>query len=314
MKQLGHIIFAAVLVIIAASCSSIPNKSVFESLDTKELAKAIKSDELFERVYEDYSKAASCFNEIEKAKYSDITWRKIYKAEKFQNDTAYVNPLFKEWVNEWNDKYGCYDEKVDSVLARWKKYKDDNSLSRFVSVEFAELDKEYYSYDYEVKNVNLGFRLIPKDGTIQQIKFNYRFSAKINPAYGEKHNCISTSPFSSPVVRYWEASYSEEKTLKNLSTSEFKRDYDIKVEITDVRRNGINYSISDLSIPETVTDYWENDLSFMNDYYLEKLIKDQIDSNYKRQYEYTLEKWDEIMKQKYPREYEFMQKVAENND
>ena len=77
---------------------------------------------------------------------------------------------------------------------------------------------------------------------------------------------------------------------------------------------GINYSISDLSIPETVTDYWENDLSFMNDYYLEKLIKDQIDSNYKRQYEYTLEKWDEIMKQKYPREYEFMQKVAENKD
>ena len=80
MKHLGHSIFAAVLVIIAASCSSIPNKSVFESLDTKELAKAIKSDELFERVYEDYSKAASCFNEIEKAKYSDITWRKIYKA------------------------------------------------------------------------------------------------------------------------------------------------------------------------------------------------------------------------------------------
>lgn len=65
---------------------------------------------------------------------------------------------------------------------------------------------------------------------------------------------------------------------------------------------------------EFSTDYLENDLSFMNDYYLEKLIKDQIDSNYKRQYEYTLEKWDEIMKQKYPREYEFMQKVAENND
>ena len=48
MKHLGHIIFATVLVIFTASCSSIPNKSVFESLDTKELAKAIKSDELFE--------------------------------------------------------------------------------------------------------------------------------------------------------------------------------------------------------------------------------------------------------------------------
>ena len=44
MKHLGHIIFAAVLVIIAASCSSIPNKSVFESLDTKELAKYLMSD------------------------------------------------------------------------------------------------------------------------------------------------------------------------------------------------------------------------------------------------------------------------------
>ena len=196
--------FFMVMIAFLASCSSIPDKSVFLPLESPELAKAMKSDSLFERFYKDLRLEVDDFNEIEKAKFNDITYRKLFRAESYLEDTAISGPLYRKWTLEWNEKYGSLDSKVDSVIAYWQDYKRTNGLDRFVSIDFAVLDKDYYSYSYDVKNVNMGFRLTPVEGTIEQVKFTYRYSAKINRFYGEKHSCISTTPFSSSVVRYWE--------------------------------------------------------------------------------------------------------------
>ena len=162
-----------------------------------------------------------------------------------------------------------------------------------------------------MKEVNLGFRLIPVNGRIEQVKFNYRFSAKINSYYGERRNCISTTPFSSPVVRYWEVNYSDEQTLKNLNTESFKRDYDIKVEVTDVRKDGINYSINDLNIPSSVSSYLDDETGILADYYRNEIIEDLLCPEYKRSYEYTLDKWDELMAEKFPRQQAFMKLIED---
>ena len=277
-----------VTVAFLASCSSIRDKNIFVPLDSKELAKAMKSDSLFESFYTELREDVDGFNEIEKAKFSDITYRKLFRAESYLDDTAVSGPLYRKWSTEWNEKYGLFDSKVDSVIAYWENYKRTNGLDRYVSVEFAVLDKDYYSYSYDVKDVNMGFRLTPIEGTIEQVKFTYRYSAKINSFYGEKHSCISTTPFSSSVVRYWEVSYSDEKTLKNLSTDSFLRDYDIEIEITDVRKDGINYRLSDLRIPESVEDYLDNNMDFMESYYREKIISELICKDYVRMYKYII--------------------------
>lgn len=300
-----------VMVVFLVACSSIPDKSVFVPLESPELAKAMKSDSLFESFYTDLRVEVDDFNEIEKAKFSDITYRKLFRAEVYLKDTTISGPLYRKWVSEWNEKYGSFDSKVDSVITYWQNYKRTNGLDRFLSVEFAVLDKDYYSYSYDVKNVNLGFRLTPIEGTIEQVKFTYRYSAKINRFYGENHSCISTTPFSSSVVRYWEVSYSDEKTLKNLSTDSFMRDYDIEIEITDVRKDGVNYRLSDLRIPESVEKYLDNDLDYMESYYREKIISELICKDYVGLYEYIVNQENDLLKSKFPREFVFIDYVAE---
>ena len=280
-------------------------------MPTKNLAKVLEKEPDFETTRYLRVEGVKSFNEIEKAKFNDITWSKIYTMYKFSSDTLKTNPLFEQWRQEWDDKFGKYNEQVDSVITYWKDYKEKNSLDRFVRVEFAEIDKDYYSYSYDVKEVNLGFRLIPVNGRIEQVKFNYRFSAKINSYYGERRNCISTTPFSSPVVRYWEVNYSDEQTLKNLNTESFKRDYDIKVEVTDVRKDGINYSINDLDIPSSVSSYLDDETGILADYYRNEIIEDLLCPEYKRSYEYTLDKWDELMAEKFPRQQAFMKLIED---
>lgn len=314
MKLRGLIFMAAVVCI--CSCDPVPNKSVFIPLTSDELAPIIKKDTLFTSFYEAVKEGVEGFNEIEKAKFNDITYRSLYRIAKFTSDTTKVNPLRRQWEQEWEEQYGGYAEKVDSVLNYWTDYKAANSLDRFIKVEFAVVDKDYYSYSYDVKDVNLGFRLTPLQGTVEQVKFNYRYSAKIDDFYGEKHRCISTSPVSSPVVRYWEVDYSDEKRLKSVSTSEFIRDYDIAIEVTDVRKDGVNYSIDDLHIPSSVREVWDTDQGKYPYLYAarkEDIITDLLCPTYKREYAYVNDKMGELLKSKFPRDYEFYEYMMEKD-
>lgn len=303
-------------VVCICSCDPVPNKSVFIPLTSDELAPIIKKDTLFTSFYEAVKEGVEGFNEIEKAKFNDITYRSLYRIAKFTSDTTKVNPLRRQWEQEWEEQYGGYAEKVDSVLNYWTDYKAANSLDRFIKVEFAVVDKDYYSYSYDVKDVNLGFRLTPLQGTVEQVKFNYRYSAKIDDFYGEKHRCISTSPVSSPVVRYWEVDYSDEKRLKSVSTSEFIRDYDIAIEVTDVRKDGVNYSIDDLHIPSSVREVWDTDQGKYPYLYAarkEDIITDLLCPTYKREYAYVNDKMGELLKSKFPRDYEFYEYMMEKD-
>lgn len=304
---------AVALSIFIVGCSPVPNTSVFENLSTQDLAKVLEVDPSFESMYLQVTEGIQSFNEIDKAKFNDITWKKLYAMHKYSSDSLKIAPLFEQWTQEWIEQFGQYDEKVDSVIAYWQDYKNKNSLDRFVRVEFAEIDKEYYSYSFDVKEVNLGFKLIPVDGRVEQVKFNYRYSAKINNYYGDRHNCISTSPFSVPVVRYWGVGYDEEKTLKNLSTAAFIRDYDIQIEVTDVRKDGVNYSVADLDIPESVRDYFNNETTVMSYYYRTDIIRELLCPSFKPDYEYVFDKWEELMTSKFPREHAFMKLVEEKD-
>lgn len=306
-------IYAIIFSIFIVACSPVPNTSVFENLSTKDLAKVLESDPEFESIYTQVTERVQEFNEIDKAKFQDITWRKLYAMYQYASDSSKITPFLEQWNQEWTERFGQYDEKVDSIIAYWKNYKDNNSLERFVRIEFAAIDKEYYSYDFDVKNVKIGFKLIPIDGRVEQVKFNYCYSAKINSLYGDKHYCISTTPFSSSVIRYWNVDYDDERTLKNLNTTSFIRDYDIKIEVTDVRKDGINYSIDDLDIPMAVNSYLNNETGILRDYYRANIITDLLCPEFKQNYEYIFDKYNELMTSRFPKEYAFMQLVQETD-
>ena len=301
------------------SCNPIPDKSVFDKLSADELAKIIEEEPDFVDLYEQLSSGVNSFNEVEKAKYRDITYRGFYDYYKFTRDTTFWIPVYEKWEVEWNEKYGSYNDKVDSVLDYWTEYKAANSLDRFVKIEFYEIDKDYYSYSGDVKDVNLGFTLTPiaNGGTIEQVKFQYRYSAKINKYYGEWKRCISTTPIYYQTVRYWEVNYSDKDLFERLTTASFKRDYDLEIMITDVRYNGKNYSENDLDIPKSVKNVFDTDedkYPYLYNSYREDVIKEILCKSYQRKYEYYSEQEEIVLNNKYPREYAFVSLLRDKDD
>lgn len=303
-------LISTILTITLVGCNRVPNQSVFEPINTKKLNALFQKDSSFIEFYEELTDELSDFNEIEKAKFHDVTYRGMYSMYSYLRDTTKTAPLSKKWKKEWEELFGDCADKADKLVAEWRAKKEENSLSRFIQVEFSELDKDYYSYSGDVKDVNFGFRITPLQGPIEQFKFTYRYSAKIDNVYGEKHSCICTSPVFYPQTKYWELGYSDEIKLKNKTTSEFIRDYDIDIEVTSVRKDGHNYSIDDLNIPssiEKVLDSSEGEFSYMKDYYIDKMIIDQINPSYKSLVDYQLEQLKEVVKKKFPREFALME-------
>ena len=74
------------------------------------------------------------------------------------------------------------------------------------------------------------------------------------------------------------------------------RDYNLQIEITSIRKNGVNISTDDFNIPEEVSvylTYGEND-DLMRDYYKDKVIKALVNKAYMDKWEFISKKADEI--------------------
>jgi len=284
------------------SCSSISNKPVSEKLSTDELAKAIKSDTSFSIFYENIRKTVDEMGDIKKAKYNDVTYRRLFDYFKFITDTTYWKSLSENWEKEWTAKFAFYLPKADSALNYWHKYLQEHSLNKYATIELSQISKEYYEYIGGVKEVHLGFKLTPLQGTIEQIRFNYGYKAKINGdnKYYERHSCISTSPFSLPTIRFWEVGYSDRDIFAGNSVETFLRDYNLYIEITSIRKDGINISIDDISIPEKVSECFENKKDYPALFELSKqeLIRELIYKDFVTKWEYRSKKTDEIREKK----------------
>jgi len=296
MKKLCLFIFIVSLGL--TSCNSISNKPVSEKLSADELSKAIKSDTTFSSFYENIRKSTDEMSDIKKAKYNDVTYRRLFKYFKFITDTVYWKALSEKWEKEWATKYALYLPKADSVLNYWHKYVEENSLNKYVNIDLSQIAKEYYAYIGGLKEVNLGFRLTPLQGTVEQIRFTYGYKPKINGdnKYYEKHSCISTSPFSSPIIRFWEVGYSDRDDFAGKDVETFLRDYNLYIEITSIRKDGINKSIDDISIPQKVTECFENEKDYPVLFELskEELIKDIINKDFITKWEYKNKRADEV--------------------
>jgi len=296
-----RIILAITVIIAMISCNKIPNKSIFEKLTTDELAVAFKYDDTFREFYELTIDQVDDVSDVVKASYSDITYRRFFDYYKFLSDSNYWKPLKDEWELEWNNNFSLYLTKADSVLNYWRNFKEENSLDKYVKIELSSIDKEFYSFG-ALSDVNLGFRLTPLQGTVEQVIFTYGYKAKIyeGSSLYDKKRCLSTRTFSSPIVRFWEVGYSDRDLFAGYNAETFKRDYNIYIEVTDVRIDGKNISIDDLGIPEVVSDCfeYENESSYLYDIKKENLIKELIYSDFVAKEDFLLENYSNALKEK----------------
>lgn len=278
------IYFLSIALLLLTGCNNGMNKSILEPLTVDELKSNIKNDDSFTDFYSGIQEIREFImkSDVTQAKYADITYRRVRKYMNKISDTTFVKEFEAEQKTLYEKQYPDYSHEVDSILAYWKEYKDSYSLDSFVTVEFDELWKEHYSYSGDVKNVNIGFKVTPLRGTVEQLIFRYCIKSKISNdgsmSLLNSHRCLASSPISSSRTLHWEADYSDEKYLKHMSSSQVRRDYDFNIEIEEVRVNGENMSEKIEEIPSSVNSAlkWDD----MKEYYTDDIVKEFIDSSY----------------------------------
>lgn len=264
--------------------------------------------------------------DIEKAKFADLTYNRVYKLIRFEKDTTFLKPIREQLEKEWQEKYGIQHQKVDSISNYWKKYRDENSLEQYVKIELVQLNKEYYSYSYGIRNVNLAFRLTPLKGQVDQLRFGYKLEAKINEKKEEslyesiyssldKSWCLTTTPFSKPIVRYWEANYTNEKILESKTIETLFRDYNVYIEVDQIRKDGKNMSNDDLKIPKSVKNHWKyENKEYLNDLCVKDVLRELLNIEYIPDYEYISDGVDKKYKDKDALAFEFLTASREKSD
>jgi len=290
MKNLLYLVIIAALL---SSCNSPLDKPIVEPLTVDELRSVSKKDTSFIEFYEEIQNFRQSFfiEDINQVKYGDISYKQLQKYIEYRTDTTFTKPIIEKSTAEWNDKFGNYKYQLDSLENYWQKYLDENSLLSYVNIQFDHINKERYSYNNDVKNVNLALKLTPLKGMIQQISFTYKIKSKLRSDESEsiyssilddnRGSCILTSPFSKSVVRYWEVNYTLEKKLKHMSTAEFKRDYDITFEVSKIRVNNKNITEDDLLVPSVMEDYLRYPTLYADD-----VIKYFFNPNYVSEWQY----------------------------
>lgn len=278
------------------------------------------NDTTFQSTYEIIQriKDSVLTSDIEKAKFADLTYKRVFRLVKYSKDSTIFNSFKDQLKIEWKQKYASMQVKVDSISNYWKNYKDKNSLDQYVKITLTKIDKEYYQYIGGIKNINLGFELSPLKGAIEQLRFSYRIEAKIyekkdsqESIYSslsfDKSWCLSTSPFSTPVVRYWHAKYEDEKILENKTIETFLRDYNIYIEVDQIRKGGKNFSNDDVSIPASVKHYWQyENKEYLKDLYVKEILKELMNIDFMPEYEYIYEGVKKKLKSKDPLAFDFL--------
>lgn len=282
--------FASV-VILLASCSHGMNKRIIEPLSVSDLRANMK-DTTFTDFYSDVQEISQWIfaSDVRQAKYGDITYKRFKKYIKHAQDTVYFGKRKKVWKEDYNKLYPDYSRQVDSIMNHWRAYKENYNMDSYVTIEFDELWKEYYSYSGGIKNVNIGFKITPLRGKIDQLIFRYEMKTKVSNdgsiSIWNAHRCVASSPISSPRTLYWEADYADEKRLQVLSSADVKRDYDFNIKLVNVRVNGENFEDKLNEIPAPVRKALEYCTDGDN-WYEDDIIRLLINPDYKDFYDYT---------------------------
>ena len=254
------------ILIVFTSCENYLDKSITIELSEKEIQQSLERDSLiynYHKEFEVYRDTLSSNEEL-KNKFEPITYgdirilREVYgkEYESFR-DSIRENTL----KPKWEEQFGYIDTKIDSVLSFY--FDNPIDLSKYVKVDLSKVDTEYYRSIGGISDVDLGFKLTPLKGTIQQLIFSFTYTPKIG-GKTYSHRYRTTEPFSRSVVRYWEVDYSERNLLGGETPYTIKRDYDVSIEIEKIRYENENISKERDDIPfevEMLKKYLDRDSS-----------------------------------------------------
>lgn len=238
-------------------CSNPLNKTINEELSIEDLKSIHKKDTLFVSFYELIRKNISNImnSETQKVKYCDLTYKQLYKYVNTILDTSFID--LEAIIIQWDEKFPFAYNKMDSIIAHYNKFILDNSLSKYVKMEFVGYKKRQGRYGFLC---DIGMNITPLNGEISEIYADIRFIPKKGVKNMDIHVCF-------------EGSFSKSRTVyENVISDEFeemcifkdpnsiKEEYDIEYYISMAKYKGkyIFTPISTDKIPKPYIEYLQS--------------------------------------------------------
>lgn len=254
-----HSLVLLLLGVLPFGCSDarkVPDQSVFVSLNAKQMKRALKAPE-FEDFYSNYAWNLSNSDNQIKIEFADVTWRDFYMY--YINRLGYYK-LEESWEKRWDQLYGQYDERVDSVVTSYSKLVSDY-FEQFLKVEFVEIVNTYHPLNKEIEKTSFAFKLTPVCDTITGCSFKL-WVVGIPGLRGDGESSFQTftastlSPFDSSAIYKWKFQHPMKGNLDSFMSDKdyyYNKLKEEKILVTDVKlQNDEDYSIEDLDMPESV--------------------------------------------------------------
>ena len=298
------------VLVCLCSCNNIPKTSVFEPLTSQQLARIIEKDDRFEFFYEDYwytyGATIVSLDELDKAKYIDLTYRDLYKYYLLGVDEDF-NKTIEE---EWNSRYGIYTSKADSVINYWTQFKANNSLEKYVKVEL--------DYVYARRGTQeCDFALTPLCEGIERVSFVFRYikgGDYLKSVGGKEYTVTCYDPVDKRRIFEW-YNYNYDDYMGEVSNSYFMSSFMTQIEVISVKINGNTYDYS--SMPTSVRKYLDERKTIIRNSSVQKydIIREVLDPQYKTLAQYVVNKKNEMWERECPKVYyyyEYMKNKAGN--
>lgn len=137
MRKITSIIVTLVILIIT-SCSGILSKSIMEPLTTKELSSAIKEKPGFGEFYERVTKIVTRLSDVEKAKYSDVSYESLLDCVEymgsFLKQSEKLSELKKQWKTQWEQMFQRDTLIADTIIRYWKVHWKSKDIPKSVQM------------------------------------------------------------------------------------------------------------------------------------------------------------------------------------
>lgn len=295
-----------------SSCNSPLKKSVIIPLEIEDLKKIIEKDTLFEFTYKAIQKIRDLklTDDVEKAKWSDMTYNRVHKMFQLYSDTLAQSKYTGKIKSDWNSKYGFYLRKTDSISNYWKKYKKEKSLNNYVSIELFDIQTED-------KRVKIGFKITALKTPLKEVSFDYIFidkSEKEKIKEWDKYpilndNTVSYNRFEniSESKVYWKGDWRNQDKFEDKILEEILKKYVFKLKLNSISNNGVTIYESDIKIPYSIERMLETEDDFMYEYYREDVVKEFINSEFVRYEKFKNIKLDSIARKIDPKAIEFLE-------
>ena len=284
------------------SCNSYLDKPIYEPLTAEEFKKALEKDATFAYMYIHIKEPAKALNEntLLKAKFLDLTYRKMVKAMKYLNSDSYKK-IYNSFENDWINYVTTYQPQVDSVVGYWKNYIEEMNL--LAKIEPVKIRKEYYSYG-DLKSAALGFRITSLKEQLKYISF--RFSILSKPGkkknnsldlFSSRCSAFVDSPSS---VEYADVDYPKRDVLENYDIKTFLEEYNVIIKVQSAETVNKKYDLYE--VPSCVRHYLKDDEADkgIENIWFGDIIRGHIDKDFIEKYNFIEQKQAEFLSEKYP--------------